>query len=60
MKNITIKDVANKAGVSVATVSRVINNSEFVIDDTRTHVLKIVKELRYTPNNLARSLSRKK
>lgn len=42
---ITIRDVARQAGVSVATVSRVLNNSTLVSADTREAVMKAVSEL---------------
>ncbi|MCX6137542.1 MAG: LacI family DNA-binding transcriptional regulator [Ignavibacteriales bacterium] len=58
MKKSTIKDVAREAGVSVATVSRVFNNSSLVIDDTRDKVLGIANQLHFIPNPIARSLSR--
>ena len=58
MKKATIKDVAREAGVSVATVSRVFNNSTLVVDDTRTKVFHIANQLRYSPDPIARSLSR--
>ncbi|WP_326690207.1 MULTISPECIES: LacI family DNA-binding transcriptional regulator [unclassified Streptomyces] len=51
-----IKDVAVHAGVSVATVSRVLNGHSGVRDETRSRVLDAVAELRYRPNTLARSL----
>lgn len=51
-----IKDVAARAGVSVATVSRVLNGHEGVRDETRSRVLSAVSELRYRPNGVARSL----
>ena len=53
---ITIKDVAKKAGVSISTVSRVINNSKPVSDDIRQRVMEIIKETGYVPNTVARSL----
>jgi DNA-binding LacI/PurR family transcriptional regulator len=56
----TIKDVAKKAHVSVATVSRVINQKGYVNDETRELVLKAIDELNYVPNELARSLFQKK
>ncbi|MBI9008835.1 MAG: LacI family DNA-binding transcriptional regulator [Tenericutes bacterium] len=56
----TIKDVAKKAHVSVATVSRVINSKGYVNIETRQMVLDAVKELNYVPNELARSLFQKK
>jgi LacI family transcriptional regulator len=52
----TIKDVAREAGVSVATVSRVYNDSELVSDDTRRLVREVAGRLRYWPNGAARSL----
>ncbi len=52
----TIKDVAQLANVSVATVSRVLNNENNVKEKTKEKVLKAVKELNYTPNLLARNL----
>lgn len=54
---ITIKDVARQAGVSVATVSRVFNNSGPVSDETRRRIHTVAERLRYTPNGVARSLS---
>jgi DNA-binding LacI/PurR family transcriptional regulator len=56
----TIKDVAKKAHVSVATVSRVINQKGYVNIETKQMVLDAVKELNYVPNELARSLFQKK
>jgi LacI family transcriptional regulator len=52
----TIKDVALQAGVSVATVSRVINNSGPVHAETRRRIVEVADELRYIPNGAARSL----
>lgn len=52
----TIKDVALKAGVSIATVSRVLNNAESVNDDTRARVKATVDELGYQRNEVARAL----
>ncbi|PXZ05723.1 substrate-binding domain-containing protein [Gilliamella apicola] len=53
----TIKDVANLAKVSVATVSRVINNAENVSDKTRETVKKTMEKLNYYPDANARALS---
>ena len=53
----TITDVANKAFVSKATVSHVLNNTRFVEDETRQRVLTAIAELGYRPNALARSLT---
>jgi len=52
----TIKDVAEAAGVSRATVSRVLNGHPWVSEKTRQLVLEAVKRTNYHPNNLARSL----
>jgi LacI family transcriptional regulator len=51
-----IKDVARAAGVSVSTVSRVINDSASVVPDKKQAVLKAMAELKYQPNTLARAL----
>jgi LacI family transcriptional regulator len=53
----TINDVARLAGVSKKTVSRVINNSELLNDDTRKRVEQVIAELGYTPNPQARALA---
>ena len=55
-KKTTINDVANLAGVSYQTVSRVINNRPDVSDDTRSKVLRVIEELNYRPSAAARSL----
>lgn len=52
----TIHDVAREAGVSIATVSRVINNNYPVKKETRTKIEKAIKKLDYIPNEIARSL----
>jgi LacI family transcriptional regulator len=57
---ITITDIAKKSGVSLATVSRVLNNSGYVKDITREKVLNVIKETNYTPSEIARSLSQNK
>src|ERR1044071_8929501 len=54
---VTIHDVAARAGVSVATVSRVLNGKELVRAETSRQVLAVAKSLRYVPNVAARSLS---
>lgn len=51
-----IKDVAEQAGVSVATVSRVLNNSDSVKPDTFQKVMMVIEEMGYKPNAIARSL----
>ena len=60
MSNATIYDVAGAAGVSLATVSRVLNNPEKVKEETRQRVLKVIKELGYRPNVIARGLASRK
>ncbi|NRG01587.1 LacI family DNA-binding transcriptional regulator, partial [Paenibacillus dendritiformis] len=56
----TIKDVAEKAGVTVTTVSRVLNNRGYISQETRDKVYRVMDELQYRPNEIARSLSRKR
>lgn len=57
---ITIKDVARKAGVSPSTVSRVISKNPKISEDTSNRVMKIMDELGYYPNEIARSLVKQK
>jgi LacI family transcriptional regulator len=57
---VTLRDVAERAGVSPMTVSRVINNSPRVQADTRRRVQAAIAELHYVPNRLARGLIRRK
>lgn len=52
----TIKDVAKEAGVSVATVSRVLNKSASVSEETEKQVNDVIKRLNYKPNFLGRNL----
>lgn len=56
----TMKQVAEKAGVSTSTVSHVINNTRVVSDDVRARVLAVIQELRYIPSAVARSLKNDK
>jgi LacI family transcriptional regulator len=55
-QRVTIKDVAEAAGVSVQTVSRVINDRPDVAAQTRQRILKVIDQLGYQPSNIARSL----
>jgi len=56
----TIKEIAARAHVSIATVSRVINNDPSVTGETRANILKIAEKLEYRPNILARNFAQKK
>ncbi len=60
MKRITIYDVAKEADVSLATVSRVINGSEVVREDTRAKVQEAIEKLGYKPNAIAQGLALQK
>lgn len=59
-KKIRIKDIASLAGVSPGTVDRVIHNRGQVTEENRLRILKIIDELDYKPNLVARSLANKK
>ena len=56
VKRVTIKEVAAKAGVSHATVSRALNNHKDINIDTRNRIKLIAKEMNYVANHLARGL----
>lgn len=56
IKQTTIYDISQKAGVSIATVSRVLNDNPKVREKTRAKVLKVMDELNYEPNIFARGL----
>jgi len=56
----TIYDVAERAGVSIATVSKVLNNTGNISDRTKKKVIKVMQELGYHPNSLAAALTGKK
>ncbi len=57
---VTIKDVANEANVSIATVSHVINKTRYVSDDVTARVLNAIENLGYYPNHLVAGLRGKK
>lgn len=59
-ETITIYDVAREAGVSMATVSRVVNGNQNVKETTRRKVLEVIERLDYRPNAVARGLASKK
>lgn len=56
----TIYDVAHRVGVSLATVSRVVNGNSNVRDSTKRKVLDAIEELGYHPNAVARGLAYEK
>ncbi|MBC8265075.1 MAG: LacI family DNA-binding transcriptional regulator [Anaerolineales bacterium] len=56
----TLKDVAERAGVSTATVSHVLNETRFVSEELRQRVYQTIEELNYRPDAIARSLRRRK
>src|SRR5699024_8282346 len=60
MSNITIYDVAREANVSMATVSRVVNNNPNVKSTTRKKVLGVIEDLGYRGNAVARGLASKR
>jgi DNA-binding LacI/PurR family transcriptional regulator len=55
-RGVTIADVAKAAGVSVPTVSRTLNNKEYVADETRQRVHEVIQKLGYAPHTQARRL----
>jgi LacI family transcriptional regulator len=57
---VSIREVAKKSGVSIATVSRVLNNYPDVSDETRRRVLEAAREIDYTPTQAARTLVTKR
>ena len=57
-KRVTIYDIAAKLGISIATVNRALTNKPRVSEETRQRVLNAAKDMGFTPNALARSLSR--
>src|SRR5438874_4123904 len=54
---VTIREIADQAGVSIATVSRVLNGREDVAEDTRELVSRVIRDHGYTANRSARGLS---
>lgn len=59
-KRVTIKMIAEKSGLSVGTVDRVLNKRDGVSEESKRHILKIADELGYRPNKFASALGRKK
>src|ERR1700730_5700186 len=60
MMNVTIYDVAREAGVSMATVSRVLNGTAVVKEETKMKVQQAIDRLKYRPNAVARGLASKR
>ncbi|WP_223594496.1 LacI family DNA-binding transcriptional regulator [Neobacillus bataviensis] len=58
MSNTTIKDIAKELNISIATVSRVLNNSGYASPEVKERVLAAAKKLNYRPNAIARSLKK--
>ena len=56
----TIRDVAQRAGVSIATVSRALRDSGSVRQDTRARVLEAAQQLNFTPSRLGRQLAERR
>lgn len=54
----TLKDVAKETGLTVSTISRVLNNRGYISEETRKNVYEAMKTLNYQPNEVARSLSK--
>ncbi|WP_276352233.1 LacI family DNA-binding transcriptional regulator [Cohnella caldifontis] len=59
MKPVTVYDIAKEANVSVATVSRVLNNTAPVKKETRERIMELINKYQFQPNALARSLIKK-
>ncbi|MCX8083050.1 MAG: LacI family transcriptional regulator [bacterium] len=55
-----IKKIAKECGVSIATVSRVLNNRPDVAEETRKKILEVIEEYEFVPNRLAKSFVQKK
>ena len=60
MKQVTIKDIAREAGVSIASVSRALNGMDGISGKKRSRILRVCERLSYTPNGLARSLVKRR
>jgi len=60
MRKVTINDICREAGVSICTVSKVLNNKPKVGAKTRAKVLAVIKRLNFTPNAAARNLSQRR
>lgn len=58
MADITIKEIAERCGVGVSTVSRALNDHSDINADTKKRILEVIRETGYIPNNSARNLKR--
>ncbi|EFH84016.1 LacI family DNA-binding transcriptional regulator [Ktedonobacter racemifer] len=56
----TIRDIAKETGLGVGTISRVLNSTGYVSQETREKVMDAIKKLQYTPNGVARALAKKR
>ena len=56
MERVTIRDVAKKAGVSITTVSKALNDYTDVNPDTRKHIQEIARQMNYVPNAAGRCM----
>lgn len=59
MERVTLKEIADKAGVSIGTVDRALNNRGRILPETKSHIIEIANSLGYQPNRLASALRRK-
>ena len=59
-KNVTRKDIAKEAGVSVSVVSRALNNSGYVDNEKKRRILEIANRVGYMPNPVAMALQQRK
>lgn len=60
MQMVTIREIAEKSGVSIATVSNIINNRGKASEETEAKVRKVIEEMHYVPNAMARNLKSKR
>ena len=56
MKMVSMKDISAVCGVSIATVSKALNNHKDIGEDTKEHIRQVAKELGYLPNSAAKTL----
>lgn len=56
-RTVTMKDISERAGVSIGTVDRALHNRGRISEETKRHILQIAEELKYQRNNFARALS---